>query len=138
MAAMAEQRRWRVTPESSNSGAAQPAAPLPEDPLPHPMIYRERIAIGPLRKYKVTEWIWIGWCICEDSETRVQEKTSEEPYSRCTVCRKFAKDLTRCSSISNKCQDATHPFSNLEEAFASISSAAPPAKSVTNNAEQPA
>ena len=28
---MAEQRRWRATPESSNSGAAQPAAPLPED-----------------------------------------------------------------------------------------------------------
>ena len=192
---MAEQRRWRATPESSNSGAAQPAAPLPEDPLPHPMINRERIAIGPLRKYKVTEWIWIGWCLCEDSQTPVQEKTSDEPYSRCTVCRKFlphpminreriaigplrkykvtewiwigwclcedsqtpvqektsdepysrctvcrkfAKDLTRCSSISNKCQDATHPFSNLEEAFASLSSAAPPANSVDNNAERPA
>ena len=40
--------------------------------MSHPIIYRERIAIGPLRKDKVTEWIWIGWCLCEVSEAQVQ------------------------------------------------------------------
>tara|TARA_B110000285_G_C14883403_1_gene495032 strand:- start:401 stop:787 length:387 start_codon:yes stop_codon:yes gene_type:complete len=88
--------------------------------MSHPIIYRERIAIGPLRKCKVTEWIWIGWCLCEVSEAQAQEKTSDEPYSRCTVCRKFVKELRQCSFISNKCQDAIHPFSNLEEALASL------------------
>ena len=73
-----------------------------------------------VRKDKVTEWIWIGWCLCEVSEAQVQEKTSDEPYSRCTVCRKLVKELKQCSFISNKCQDATHPFSNLEEALASL------------------
>ena len=90
-----------------------------------PMLYRERIVEGPLRNYKITECIWIGWCLCEEENNL--KRTSGEPYSRCTVCRKFVKNVTQYASKSNTCKDATHSFSNLQEAFESISSAARPA-----------
>ena len=120
--------------------------------MSHPMIYTERIERG-FPRDKVTEWIWVGWCLCEISEAPIQERASDEPYCRCTICRKFVKELGRRSFLNKKSHDDIHPFNNLEEALASLkkdlehtdnlsstlnSSAARPANSVDNNAEQPA
>ena len=88
--------------------------------MSHPMVYRERIAMGPVHKDKVSEWIWVGWCRCEASECQMRKKAFGEPHSRCSVCQKFVKHLGQRSPTGGKLQGVTRPFSSLEEALASF------------------
>ena len=50
------------------------------------MLYRQRAPIGCSNKQAVGEFMWIGWCKCEQSEQTVRQSLQE-----CAKCNKFMR-----------------------------------------------
>ena len=59
--------------------------------MAHPVVYRERVAIGPIHKDKIVEWTWVGWCRCAGAKAQARRRVMGEPYGRCAACQKIIK-----------------------------------------------
>ena len=60
------------------------------------MMLRNRM--GSMRKARVVEWIWVGWCENVEHHEALQQDWCPDPvaqYGRCTQCNRFVQSLRR-------------------------------------------
>ena len=87
--------------------------------MEYPVLYRQRDPMGQvLRKAKVEEWMWVGWC-------RGQNETGQEPseqvvgqrLQRCAKCNKFVKRQKQEAEAKQEGNCNIQLFANLREAL---------------------
>ena len=90
--------------------------------MEYPVLYRQRDPMGQvLRKAKVEEWMWVGWC-------RGQSETGQEPsqqaagqkLQRCAKCNKFVKRQKQDTETKQQESRDIQPFADLREALESL------------------
>ena len=82
--------------------------------MAHLVVYRERVAIGPIHKDKVVEWIWVGWCRCGGAKAQMKRRVMGEPYG------KIMEQVEQQTVTSSQKQVTIQPFNSLAEALASL------------------
>ena len=74
-----------------------------------------------LRKAKVEEWMWVGWC---GGQSEIGQGPSEQGVGqrlqRCAKCNKFVKQQKQDTETKQQGSRNIQPFANLREALESL------------------
>ncbi len=86
------------------------------------MLYRQRDPMGQvLRKAKVEEWMWVGWC---RGQSQIDQGPSEQSVGqklqRCAKCNKLMKQQKHDTETKQQESGNIQPFANLREALESL------------------